>query len=114
MKTILLVDDNPSIRKSYENLLSDLGYKVILAVDGVEGLELAISNIPDLIVADRDMPRMNGYEMARQLKSNPKTKNIPILGRGDFEKEEQKILDYYLPKCTGNISEKVAEILDQR
>jgi PleD family two-component response regulator len=111
MKKILIVDDDESTRKSYGLLLTQMGFEVFQASDGLGGLASALCEDPDLIIADYNMPNMNGYEMARQLKSHEKTKHIPILGRGDFQDKEKKILDYYMPKCTGNLPRKIREIL---
>ncbi|MEB3225214.1 MAG: response regulator [Synechococcus sp.] len=86
MSKILVVEDSISQREMISELLKGNGLTVDVAGDGVEALEtlsqIAKSNpgdLPDLIVLDIVMPRMNGYELCRRLKSDPKTQNIPIV-----------------------------------
>jgi twitching motility two-component system response regulator PilH len=61
------------------DLLKGSGLNVRVASDGVEALELIQGHRPDLVVLDIVMPRMNGYEVCRQIKANPKTQNIPVV-----------------------------------
>jgi twitching motility two-component system response regulator PilH len=86
MSKILVVEDSISQREMISELLKGNGLTVDVAGDGVEALEtlsqIAKSNpgdLPDLIVLDIVMPRMNGYELCRRLKSDPKIQNIPIV-----------------------------------
>jgi twitching motility two-component system response regulator PilH len=86
MNTILLVEDQLSHREMIADLLQHRGFHVIFADDGVEALEKFQTQRPDLVILDIVMPRMNGYEVCRQLKNDPKTKDIPILmcsGKGE-------------------------------
>ena len=76
---ILIVDDDPDLVESVRIILESKGYEVEAAYDGVEGLEKVKEFNPDLIVLDVMMPRKNGYEVCRELKSDPKYSNIPIL-----------------------------------
>ena len=76
---ILLIDDNPKNLQVAMNILNSEGYHLIYAQDGKKGLELALKNSFDLILLDVIMPAMNGYEVCQKLKSNPKTKDIPII-----------------------------------
>ncbi len=78
-KTILVVEDSPTQAVQIRALLVANGLHVQLAADGVEGLERANEIIPDLIILDLEMPRMNGIEMARALKENPLTCKIPLI-----------------------------------
>ena len=77
--TILVADDDPEILSLVGRRLSAVGYKVLEAQDGEETLLLARSEKPDLIVLDVMMPRKNGWEVAKELRADPATKNIGIL-----------------------------------
>jgi len=77
-KTILCVEDNPDVREYVAGIL-EAQYRVITAVDGIDGLEKARTLSPDLIVSDVMMPRMDGNEMCRQIKDDPELNHIPIL-----------------------------------
>jgi two-component system alkaline phosphatase synthesis response regulator PhoP len=75
---ILVVDDEENIRKLVKyNLILD-GFEVVLAVDGKDGLEKAVSEKPDLILLDIMMPEIDGLEVCSRLKKNPDTRDIPI------------------------------------
>jgi two-component system, cell cycle response regulator DivK len=76
---VLIVDDYPDMRELLGRVLEGLGYAVVLASHGKEGLEKAIAEKPNLILMDMMMPIMDGWEAARALRSNPETKEIPIL-----------------------------------
>ena len=77
--TILIVDDDTSVRKVAKIRLEREGYRVISAADGDEGLQLAQTEHPQLILLDILMPRMDGREMLRRLKSDPVTHAIPVI-----------------------------------
>jgi twitching motility two-component system response regulator PilH len=79
MSTVLLVEDSLPTREMIAKLLQNQGLMVKIARDGVEALEMLQEDSPDLVVLDIVMPRMNGYELCRRLKSNPKTKNLPVV-----------------------------------
>jgi CheY-like chemotaxis protein len=79
MKTILVVDDETSMRKSIVMALNAKGYKTIEAEDGMEGLSLAAAEQPDLILTDINMDNMNGFMMIEQMKDNPETALIPVI-----------------------------------
>jgi signal transduction histidine kinase/DNA-binding response OmpR family regulator len=75
---ILVVEDNHDLRSMIKDMLHE-EYQVSEAVDGMDGLEKAETSIPDLIISDVMMPRMNGYDMCKELKTNNKTNHIPII-----------------------------------
>ncbi|KAE9658051.1 EAL domain-containing response regulator [Pseudomonas fluorescens] len=77
--TLLIVDDEPQVRKLLETLLHHEGYVTQSACCGEEALRLVAQQPPDLILLDIMMPGMDGYEVASQLKGNPATANIPII-----------------------------------
>jgi two-component system, cell cycle response regulator DivK len=76
---VLIVDDYPDMRDLLGRVLEALGYAVVLASHGKEGLEKAIAEKPNLILMDMMMPIMDGWEAARALRSHPETRKIPIL-----------------------------------
>lgn len=79
MSTILIVEDSIVQREMMTDLLKASGLKVTHASDGAEALEAIRKAPPDLVVLDIVMPRMNGYELCRRLKSDPKTQNVPVV-----------------------------------
>lgn len=80
MKTrILLVEDNPATVEVMQQELELLGYEVVVAKNGVEAVALAESELPDLIIMDIALPKMDGLKATSQIRSNPKTKGIAIL-----------------------------------
>jgi len=76
---ILIVDDNPDKLSLLEAALCLAGYRVTTATDGDEALAAIDSYQPDLVITDVMMPRMNGYELAQRIRSNPLTKFIPVI-----------------------------------
>jgi CheY-like chemotaxis protein len=79
MRTVLVVDDEASMRKSIVVALNAKGYKTIEAEDGMEGLSLAAAEQPDIIISDVNMDNMNGFMMVEQLRDNPDTALIPVI-----------------------------------
>ena len=79
MRSILAVDDSPSMRKMVSFTLTGAGFKVVEAVDGVDALEKAQTQEIDLVLADQNMPRLDGIGLTRKLREDPKFQNIPIL-----------------------------------
>jgi DNA-binding response OmpR family regulator len=78
-KRILAVDDEMVTARLMQYHLSRAGYEVTLAHDGVEALEKVQESRPDLIILDVMMPRLDGFEVIRQLKDNPDTEQIPVI-----------------------------------
>jgi putative two-component system response regulator len=77
--TILIVDDEPDIRDALGQVMEGEGYAVLRAADGVEALETVAVRPVDLVLMDLQMPRMNGEEACRRLKSDPRTRLIPVV-----------------------------------
>ena len=106
MKKILVVDDDPEILELTKKGLEANGYKAILALDGVEGLNKAMEEKPDLILLDIIMPNKDGFEMLRELKANAFTRDIPVImlsakGETDFLLKGEKFgaVDYFIKPC---------------
>lgn len=78
-KKILVVDDEKDITETLSFMLKAKGYDVLEGHDGEEGLKIAKEEMPDLIILDVMMPKMNGYKIARLLKYDAKYKHIPIV-----------------------------------
>jgi len=79
MAKILLVEDNEMNRDMLSRRLTRNGYEVVIAVNGQEGVDLATSSKPDLILMDMSLPILDGWEATRQFKANPATKGIPVI-----------------------------------
>lgn len=77
--TILIVDDEPDVVTMFQRNLEPEGYDTIPAYDGIAAVDIAESDQPDLILLDIMMPMMSGYDVCRQVRSNPNTKHIPIV-----------------------------------
>ncbi len=77
--TILLVDDDPNIRKILSRQLEHWGYRVVTAASGEEGVLRARTDAPALILLDTMMPKMKGREACAALKADPKTQGIPVI-----------------------------------
>jgi len=79
VKSILVVDDNQSLVRLLEGVLKRNGYDVLTAFDGVEGLRAARRHKPDLVILDIVMPKMDGYEVCRELQQDSETASIPVI-----------------------------------
>jgi len=79
MSRILIVEDNEMNRDMLSRRLERRGYEVILAMDGRRGLAVARSESPDLILMDMSLPEIDGWEVARRLKSDDTTRSIPVI-----------------------------------
>ena len=78
-ETILVVEDSPTYLRQITQLLQKNDYAIISAMDGEEALEKAIREHPDLIVLDIILPKKNGFQVCRQLKTSPDTQDIKII-----------------------------------
>jgi len=77
--TVLVVDDSLTVRKITSKLLAREGYQVELAKDGVDALEHLIEKIPDVILSDIEMPRMDGFDLVRNIRADARLKQVPII-----------------------------------
>ncbi len=78
-KHVLVVDDSPTDRQIVTTILRKQGYEVTIAVDGKDALEKVAAERPPLIVLDIILPKMNGYQVLRQLKAAPETRDIKVI-----------------------------------
>lgn len=122
-RTILIIEDDFFIRELYERQFEKEGYAIEVAPDGPEGLLKASQTKPDLILLDIMLPKLNGLDLLRTLKSKPETKDIPVilltnLGQESVIKEGFKIgAEGYLIKSAytpSQIIEEVKEFLTKR
>lgn len=79
MPTILVVEDSPTEMQIVRTALQNKGYEVITATNGEEGLEKVRSQLPSLVVLDVVLPGRNGFQVCRDLKSSPDTKDVPVI-----------------------------------
>jgi len=89
MGNILIVEDDALLVKVYSTRLKADGHKVFTADNGLEGLEKAQENIPDVILLDIMMPKMSGLDVLKKLKENTETANIPVLVYSNLAKDEE-------------------------
>jgi two-component system cell cycle response regulator DivK len=103
-KTILIVEDEPKNMKLLRDLLQRFGYEILEASDGEQGVKSAGEKMPDLILMDIMMPKMDGLEATRIIKADIKTKHIPVIAltsyamKGDREKTIEAGCDGYIAK----------------
>ncbi len=120
-KKILIVEDIPGLIHILELEVQRLGYETILANNGQEAVEMALAQLPNLIMMDIMMPEMDGLEAARLIRENPKTRSIPIIAvtalssRKDKEKCLESGCDDYLSKpfTASQLSSSITELLKQ-
>ena len=104
MASILVVEDDPTIRELVRLHLSSASYEVITAVDGLQGLQYAVGHRPDLIVSDVQMPNMDGFGMLAAVRANEQTASIPVIfltaldDRESFRKSMNLGADDFLTK----------------
>jgi CheY-like chemotaxis protein len=100
--TILLVEDDKAIRRYLQVILERCGYSVIAAEDGLEAMKLALSSEIDAVVTDAVMPHVNGHELCRFFRRNPKYSKLPLIMMSGHQKvepmQESDSADVYLSK----------------
>ena len=79
MPKILLVEDNEMNRDMLSRRLIRSGYEVVLAVDGAQGVAMASTDAPDLVLMDMSLPVLDGWDATRRLKADPATKGLPVI-----------------------------------
>jgi two-component system sensor histidine kinase and response regulator WspE len=105
-KQILVVDDSITVREMERKLLENYGYDVDIAVNGVEGWNAIRTKHYDIVITDVDMPRMNGIELVRQIRSHPRVQSLPVIIVSYRDSEEDRLqglevgANYYLTKSS--------------
>ncbi len=103
-KRILAIEDHEENRRLLRDLLTSVGYELIEAVTGEEGLTSAETHVPDLILMDIQLPGIDGYEVTRRIKANPALRHIPVIAvtsyalSGDDIKAIEAGCDAYVTK----------------
>ena len=119
---VLLVEDNIVNMKLLQATLAPHGYTLVTATDGMEALEIAIKERPDLIIMDIQLPTMSGVEVVKRLRQMPEFSRIPIIAltayamKGDEERLIEAGCDVYLPKPvnTRELPKVITEMLQNR
>jgi CheY-like chemotaxis protein len=122
MAKVLLVEDNEMNRDILSRRLSRRGYVVVFAMDGQQGVEMARSEKPDIILMDMSLPVMDGWEATRRIKSDDAMRNAPVIGltahamSGDREKALKAGCDDYdtKPVELDRLIEKIERLLGER
>ena len=122
MVKILLVEDNEMNRDMLSRRLAKRGFEVVMAVDGAQGVEIAGSVRPDVILMDMSLPVMDGWAATRKLKADASTRSIPVIGltahamAGDREKCLEAGCDEYDTKPVDfpRLLEKIQVQLDKK
>jgi len=121
MKKILVVDDDNNIIKMYLIILKNSGYEPLYAINGKQGLEMALQNHPDLIFLDLAMPVMDGMTVLKKLRDDTWGKNVPVIILTNYDTDDKLISEiqktkpsYYLLKTNitpNEIINKIEELL---
>jgi len=90
MPKVLIIEDDQRINKVYNLKLAMDGIETATAIDGEEGLRKVYSESPDLILLDLMLPKKSGFEILKEIKSNPKTKDIPVIILSNLAQEKEK------------------------
>jgi two-component system cell cycle response regulator DivK len=119
--TILVVDDNEDNRELVAKVLANKGYVVVEAADGEEALRKVEADKPTLILMDISIPKIDGYEVTRRLKSSAEFRHIPVIAltahvmRGDREKAFAAGCEGYIPKPVSvrDLPQQVGEYMEK-
>ena len=117
-KKILFVEDEAALQKTFGEVLIQEGYNVISALDGEEGLRLAKSEKPDLILLDLVLPKMHGFEVLKNIKGDPGIADIPVIvltnleSAADVERAVQLGATTYLVKANYDLEDVLKKVKD--
>lgn len=79
MTNVLLIEDNEMNRDMLSRRLTKRGYTVVMAIDGQQGIDMSVSEKPDIILLDMSLPVVDGWEAAQQIKANPVSAGVPLI-----------------------------------
>lgn len=122
MTKILFIEDEEALQKSLSKMLELEGFEVYGAYDGQTGLEIAQKEKPDIILLDLILPKIDGFEILKRLKTNPETKDIAVIILTNLEQVQnvEKLIEYgpinYLVKANytlEEITQKIKEALNK-
>lgn len=115
-KKILVVEDEATLQNAMVEVLTQSGYETLSALDGELGFNLATKELPDLILLDIILPKMDGFEVLKRLKANPKTENIPVIiltNLGDVSSVQQALelgANSYLVKADFHLDDVIQKV----
>lgn len=116
MKKILFIEDEPAVQETFKTTLAERGYDVAAAMDGEEGLAAIRAEKPDLVLLDLVLPKKHGFEVLKEIKSDPALKDLPIIVLTNLENSEdvEKALELgattYLVKANYSLEEIVQKV----
>lgn len=119
MSYLLIIDDDKDTRQILADICQYMGHEVAVASNGLEGIELAKTRIPDLIILDLMMPEMNGLQFLSKLRSNPATSKVPVVILSAISADQMQGLPgvtHVFHKSHMNVSqlrESISEVLGQ-
>ncbi len=117
-KKVLIIEDEATLQKALQEVLVAEGYDILSALDGSRGLEMAREENPDLILLDIILPKMDGFEVLKELKSEEKTESIPVIILTNLSdiSDIQKALDLgattYLVKADFSLEDVIKKVED--
>ena len=115
---VLLVEDDRFLRKAADATLRQAGFRVVLAIDGEEALRQARAEHPDIILLDVIMPKLQGFEVLRELKADATTKDIPVIVLSNLGQESDTVRAMeagaveYVVKASLSLQELVKKVQD--
>jgi two-component system cell cycle response regulator DivK len=121
--TVLLVEDDQDGSRMYADWLTGAGFRVSQAHNGLQALERAIDSLPDVVVTDLNIPGIDGFELTRRLKQDPRTRDIPVLAvtgyaafAADPDRARRAGIEAVLPKpCSpGDLETAIRSLIRER
>ena len=115
---ILIIEDEATLQKALQEVLTAEGYDILSALDGLRGLEMARQENPDIILLDIILPKMDGFEVLKELKGEEKTESIPVVILTNLSdvSDVQKALDLgattYLVKADFSLEDVIKKVKD--